>query len=902
MAYSTGVAVGGTGVLSSLSSFLTGNGWTLHDDLGDHDKVFKSTGTSGKQNHYVRVTLNQKVIDYTSGSGTLAVGNTLTGGTSGATAKIAAFTGGGTAATGSIVVTDIVGTFTTGETLTATGWTCTGPTFATTPIRFGHSLNQYSVRLATTAALAACTPSGTGPGKTLTANANGALSIDGVAVATGDRVLVKNQVSTSDNGIYVVTQPGSGGTPFILTRATDMDSTADVVTANTVYVLAGSTLRMTGWRLTPVASGSTFDSVALVFTLAPGGGFRDPADIHNVFDYLITRCYSYWNAGSHAGVNETGQAGPWAFSPSGATNSTVATNPYTPTTFNATNFIYYFRPEANASSVSTYYTGQSYESTLPDIVSVNTSLGRHDFSWFDGHRFCYGQSSRHTSTLWVTLDMANLKLRAQSADGLAAGTTGFAGNYQGAMGPLVYYKSTDIHEFWSWNNSGTLANMLKRWASDTQTWNSVTTPGALLPLIGLGHAIAGVWDGRDKIYFLGGNTGTTAAVYNIGAATWTNIASPNPPPAGVASNGGPGMRGIYIPAGNIPGITEDIVLWWSRVSTAVMTRYNVTSGTWTTVTAPEALVDGTPGCGAVWDSASNVLYVRSAAVARGDVYVINLQDGLSFTPTTTRQAFSGALAAALSPAGLLWANHFVSKLRVRGGDSITYRFVGDADSVVVTSTLSSGRTYWIGFGLSDTRRATQIATLSAPATAGSSATITVDDTTGFNVGDTVTIVDLADGHTQVTKLSAIPSATEFTAPLTRNVASGARVSVDACHCMVTGDSRQAVFISDAKGVRADAQASHYRVTPLASPDYRAGVDARGTTDLWPLVVRETVESLGTYENRSTLRGIYVAGTGVHPSTTTGSVITSPTGDEYLVISAEHDRLSPDPRQLAIGPI
>src|SRR3954469_12517197 len=61
---------------------------------------------------------------------------------------------------------------------------------------------KASCRLATAAALPACTAAGTGIGKTLTGNANGALSVDGTAVAVGNRILVKDQVAGADNGIY----------------------------------------------------------------------------------------------------------------------------------------------------------------------------------------------------------------------------------------------------------------------------------------------------------------------------------------------------------------------------------------------------------------------------------------------------------------------------------------------------------------------------------------------------------------------------------------------------------------------------------------------------------------------------------------------------------------------------
>lgn len=89
-----------------------------------------------------------------------------------------------------------------------------------------------SVRAATTTTLPACTyANGTsGVGATLTGNANGALAAqDGVTLAAGEYLLVKDQASALQNGVYGVTQVGTAGTPFILTRLTDADTWAELV-------------------------------------------------------------------------------------------------------------------------------------------------------------------------------------------------------------------------------------------------------------------------------------------------------------------------------------------------------------------------------------------------------------------------------------------------------------------------------------------------------------------------------------------------------------------------------------------------------------------------------------------------------------------------------------------------
>lgn len=103
---------------------------------------------------------------------------------------------------------------------------------------------------ATDAALPANTAAGSGEGKTLTADANGALTVDGVVVSSGDRVLVKDEVTGADNGIYVVTQTGDGSNPFILTRADDADVDGDLKTGSIVYIDQGTANADTGYGLT----------------------------------------------------------------------------------------------------------------------------------------------------------------------------------------------------------------------------------------------------------------------------------------------------------------------------------------------------------------------------------------------------------------------------------------------------------------------------------------------------------------------------------------------------------------------------------------------------------------------------------------------------------------------------
>jgi hypothetical protein len=127
-----------------------------------------------------------------------------------------------------------------------------------------------SVVYATAAALPANTyNNGTaGVGATLTANANGALSVDGSAVTASQRILVKDEVASANNGAYTVTATGSAGAPYVLTRATDFDTAGAGEIANNAYffVTAGATNAGSGFVLDQLAA-ITVGTTSLPFDL-----------------------------------------------------------------------------------------------------------------------------------------------------------------------------------------------------------------------------------------------------------------------------------------------------------------------------------------------------------------------------------------------------------------------------------------------------------------------------------------------------------------------------------------------------------------------------------------------------------------------------------------------------------
>lgn len=144
---------------------------------------------------------------------------------------------------------------------------------------------------------------GTTAAGTLASSFANGQTIDGVTLATGDRILIKDQAAPAENGIYTV---NASGAP---TRATDADSAAELYQA-AVFVAEGTTNADTAWTMTtnnPITlettglswaqftggsgvtagagitmTGSTLDVIAgsSLGTGGPGGGLKvNPDDV-----------------------------------------------------------------------------------------------------------------------------------------------------------------------------------------------------------------------------------------------------------------------------------------------------------------------------------------------------------------------------------------------------------------------------------------------------------------------------------------------------------------------------------------------------------------------------------------------------------------------------------------------
>lgn len=148
---------------------------------------------------------------------------------------------------------------------------------------------KEAVEAATTVNLTATYANGTaGVGATLTnSGTQVAFAVDGYTASLNDRILVKNQTTQLQNGIYTVTNLGSGSTNWVLTRSLDMDTPAEVPAA-TVLVEEGTVNADSGWVCTtqpPVTIGTTAITFVLfgtVNTYTAGSGLDLSGNVFSI--------------------------------------------------------------------------------------------------------------------------------------------------------------------------------------------------------------------------------------------------------------------------------------------------------------------------------------------------------------------------------------------------------------------------------------------------------------------------------------------------------------------------------------------------------------------------------------------------------------------------------------------
>jgi hypothetical protein len=202
------------------------------------------------------------------------------------------------------------------DNLVATGTTYHDPVYVESPDTAGNLNVTYNNGTA-------------GVGATLTnAGTLVALTIDGVLMTVGKRVLIYNQTNQFENGVYTVTTVGDGSTAWVLTRATDADSYGPGPDAldegSTFFVQSGNTGAGETYTCTTVGT-ITFGTTAITFSqigntqvYSAGTGLSLSGTVFSIANTAVTaNTYGSASAVPVFAVNAQGQL-------TSATNTSIA--------------------------------------------------------------------------------------------------------------------------------------------------------------------------------------------------------------------------------------------------------------------------------------------------------------------------------------------------------------------------------------------------------------------------------------------------------------------------------------------------------------------------------------------------------------------------------------------------
>lgn len=151
-----------------------------------------------------------------------------------------------------------------------------------------------------------------GIGATFTTTATGVFTVDGTTPGLGTRIIIKNQTSGFQNGIYNITTLGSIGVSTVFTRALDFDTASDMNAGNPIPVINGTVNGGSSWYQTATITTVGTDSLVFtLFTLSPSSYLQ----VANNLSDVASKSTSFNN------ISPITTTGDLIYSASGATNS-----------------------------------------------------------------------------------------------------------------------------------------------------------------------------------------------------------------------------------------------------------------------------------------------------------------------------------------------------------------------------------------------------------------------------------------------------------------------------------------------------------------------------------------------------------------------------------------------------
>ena len=296
-----------------------------------------------------------------------------------------------------------------------------------------------------------------GVGATLTnAGTQVALTVDGILMTVGKRVLIYNQTNQTENGVYEVTTVGDGSTNWVLTRTTDAD-TYGVRDPNALgyndafFVTNGNTgagetyVCTTTGVITFGTTAITFAQISSAQVYTAGTGLNlSPATTFNISNTGVTAAtYGSASAVPVFAVNAQGQL-------TSVTDTNIAINGSAV----SGNISGSAGSVANALTLGTYLTGTSFNGSAAVTATVDATSAN------TASKVVARDSSGNFSAGTITATLSGSATSATTATNVAGG----------AANQLVYQSSSGTSTF---ATAPTTSSTYLYWNGSAFAWGTV---------------------------------------------------------------------------------------------------------------------------------------------------------------------------------------------------------------------------------------------------------------------------------------------------------------------------------------------------------------------------------------------------------------------------------------------